>query len=218
MRIRPRQLAAAAIIMAATLWGAGEATADRIKVAGAYTLPVQQKWISRLHTALKNAHDSGEIDYVFSERVPASDYLGVVRQHARGGAKLIVGESFGISREARAVADDYPHVAFLMGDPLKPHGANFAVFDNYIHEPAYLMGILAGAMTTSNRIGMVGGYPIGEINRLFHAFMGGARSFNPAARFKVAYIGTWYDPPKAKAAALAQVKTGVDVLYADRTG
>ena len=48
--------------------------------------------------------------------------------------------------------------------------------------------------------------------------MGGARSANPAARFKVAFIDTWYDPAKAKAAALAQVKTGVDVLYADRTG
>ncbi len=218
MNTRWRQLAAAAMVMAATLWGAGEAMADRIKVAGVYSLPVQQKWISRLHTALQNAHDDGEVGYIFSEKVPASDYVGALRRYAGGGARLIVGESFGITREARAVADDYPHVAFLMGDPLKPHGANFAVFDNYIHEPAYLMGILAGAMTTSNRIGMVGGYPIGEINRLFHAFMGGARSVNPAARFKVAFIGTWYDPTKARAAALAQVKTGVDVLYADRTG
>lgn len=218
MNARTRRLAAAVMVMTAILWGAGAAMAGKIKVAGVYSLPVQQKWISRLHTALTNARDAGEIDYVFSEKVPASGYVKTLRQHAHGGARLIVGESFGIGREARQVADDFPRVAFLMGDPAKPHGANFAVFDNYIHEPAHLMGILAGAMTASNRIGMVGGYPIGEINRLFHAFMGGVRSINPAAGFKVAYIGTWYDPPKAKAAALAQVRTGVDVLYADRTG
>ena len=48
--------------------------------------------------------------------------------------------------------------------------------------------------------------------------MVGVASVDPAVQFKVAYIGTWYDPPKARAAALAQVKAGVDVLYADRTG
>ena len=142
----------------------------------------------------------------------------MLREYAESGVALIVGEAFGISREAREVADDYPDVAFLMGDSFGPHGSNFAVFDNYIHEPCYLMGILAGSMTSSNRIGMVGGYPIGEVNRLFHAFMNGARSVNPEVEFKVTFIGSWYDPPKAKEAAFAQVEAGVDVLYAERAG
>src|SRR3546814_9741504 len=66
-----------------------------------------------------------------------------------------------------------------MGDSGKPHGSNYAVFDNWIHEPCYLMGVLAGTMTKTGRIGMVGGHAIGEVNRLFHAFMAGARSVNP---------------------------------------
>jgi len=65
---------------------------------------------------------------------------------------------------------------------------------------------------------MVGGYPIGEVNRLFHAFMNGARSVNPEVEFKVTFIGSWYDPPKAKEAAFAQIEAGVDVLYAERAG
>ena len=141
-----------------------------------------------------------------------------MREYAESGVQLIVGEAFGISREARKVADDYPNVAFLMGDPFKPHGKNFAVFDNYIHEPCYLMGIIAGSMSKSGKIGMVGGYPIGEVNRLFHAFMNGALSVNPKAQFKVNFIGSWYDPPKAKEAAFAQVESGVDILYAERAG
>jgi len=80
------------------------------------------------------------------------------------------------------------------------------------------MGIIAGTMTKTNKIGMVGGYPIGEVNRLFHAFMDGARSVNPKVEFKVSFIGSWYDPPKAKEFAYAQVEAGVDVLYAERAG
>ena len=192
--------------------------AGPITVAGVYTQAVTQKWDRRLHEALSAAQSRGEIDYVFSEQVAGGDYLRVLREYAAGGAALIVGEAFGIGAEARQVADDYPGVAFLMGDSGPPHGANFAVFDNYIHEPCYLMGILAGLMTATGRIGMVGGYPIGEVNRLFHAFMAGARSVNPDAEFKVTFIDSWYDPPQAKAAALAQVAAGVDALYAERAG
>ena len=199
--------------------GAGAAFgAKKIKVAGIYTQPIQQKWDARLHQALVTAQKAGDIDYKFSEKVANTDYIRVLREYAESGVELIVGEAFGISKEARKVADDYPKVAFLMGDPFKPHGSNFSVFDNYIHEPCYLMGILAGSMTKSNKIGMVGGYPIGEVNRLFHAFMNGARSVNKDVQFKVTFIGSWYDPPKAKEAAFAQIEAGVDVMYAERAG
>lgn len=194
------------------------ALADKIKVAGIYTQPIQQKWDAVLHKALVKASEAGEIEYVFSEKVSNTDYIRVLREYAEGGVKLIVGEAFGISREARKVAKDYPEVAFLMGDSFGPEEPNFAVFDNYIHEPCYLMGILAGSMTKTNKIGMVGGYPIGEVNRLFNAFMAGAKSVNPDVAFKVSFIGSWYDPPKAKEFAFAQVESGVDVLYAERAG
>ena len=213
---------AAALTAAILASGPGVAKADaarRIGVAGIYTQSVQQKWDARLHQALRNAEGRGEIEYVFSDRVAPADYVRVLREYAgSGGVDLIVGEAFGIGREARKVADDHPEVAFLMGDSLGPHGANFAVFDNWLHEPCYLMGILAGSMTRTNRIGMVGGRPIGEVNRLFHAFMNGARSVNPEAEFKVTFIDSWYDPPKAREAALAQVAAGVDALFAERTG
>jgi basic membrane lipoprotein Med (substrate-binding protein (PBP1-ABC) superfamily) len=197
---------------------ASTAFAEKIKVAGIYTQPLQQKWDARLHLALQAAADAGEIDYVHSEKVANTDYVRVLREYAESGVKLIVGEAFGISKEARKVADDYPEIAFLMGDPFDKHGSNMSVFDNYIHEPCYLMGIIAGSQTKTNKIGMVGGYPIGEVNRLFHAFMNGARSVNSDVEFKVSFIGSWYDPPKDKEAAFAQVESGVDILYAERAG
>lgn len=201
-----------------TVCGTARAAADTITVAGVYTQSVEQKWDARLHEALIAAESRGEIEYVFSEKVANADYIRVLREYAERGVALIVGETFGVGREARTLADEYPAVAFLMGDSGAPHGTNFSVFDNYLHEPCYLMGILAGAMTEANRIGMVGGYPIGEVNRLFHAFMNGARSVNPTVEFKVTFIDSWYDPPKAKAAALVQIEAGIDVLFAERAG
>jgi basic membrane lipoprotein Med (substrate-binding protein (PBP1-ABC) superfamily) len=105
-----------------------------------------------------------------------------------------------------------------MGSSGKPQAPNFAVFDNYIQEPAYLTGMIAGGMTKTNRIGMVGGYPIPEVNRLMHAFMAGAKEVNPKVEFTVTFIGSWFDPPKAKEAAFAMIEKGVDVLYAERFG
>jgi basic membrane protein A and related proteins len=105
-----------------------------------------------------------------------------------------------------------------MGSSGKPQPPNFAVFDNYIQEPAYLTGMIAGGMTKTNRIGMVGGYPIPEVNRLMHAFMAGAREVNPKVEFMVTFIGSWFDPPKAKEAAYAMIEKGADVMYAERFG
>ncbi|MEE4136434.1 MAG: BMP family protein [Desulforhopalus sp.] len=211
-------LLAAVLLFTLALCIPGTVMAEKIKVAGIYTQPIQQKWDACLHRALTSLAESGEIDYVFSEKVSNTDYIRVLREYAESGVALVVGEAFGISREVRKVADDYPQVAFLMGDSFGPHGSNMAVFDNYIHEPCYLMGMIAGKMTTTNKIGMVGGYPIGEVNRLFHAFMAGAKSVNPAVEFKVSFIGSWYDPPKAKEFAFAQIEAGVDILYAERAG
>ena len=207
----------AAAAGSATL-GLKPAFAATLKVAGIYTQPIQQKWDARLHQGLEAAKAKGEIEYVFSEKVANTDYIRVLREYCESGVKLIVGEAFGISKEARKVADEYPDIAFLMGDPFKPHGSNFSVFDNYIHEPCFLMGMLAGAMTKTNKLGMVGGYPIGEVNRLFHAFIAGAKSVNPDIQYKVTFIGSWYDPPKAKEAAFAQIEAGADIMYAERAG
>jgi len=208
----------ALLFFSAALFAANVFASQKIKVAGIYTQPIQQKWDACLHKALQKAADEGKIEYVYSEKVSNTDYIRVLREYSEKGIDLIVGEAFGISRDVRKVAKDYPKVSYLMGDTFGPTDPNLSVFDNYIHEPCYLMGMIAGKMTKTNKIGMVGGYPIGEVNRLFHAFMEGARSVNPSVEFKVSFIGSWYDPPKAKEFAYAQVESGVDILYAERAG
>jgi len=190
----------------------------KLKVASVYTVPTEQQWVSRIHKALTAAKDRGEIEYVYSENTTNTDYERVLRQYAESGNQLIVGEAFAVEKACREVAKAYPKVAFLMGSSGKPDGANFSIFDNYIHEPAYLTGLIAGGMTKSKVIGMVGGYPIPEVNRLMHAFMAGAKEIQPDVKFLVTFIGSWFDPPKAKEAAFAQIAKGADVMYAERFG
>jgi basic membrane lipoprotein Med (substrate-binding protein (PBP1-ABC) superfamily) len=65
---------------------------------------------------------------------------------------------------------------------------------------------------------MVGGFPIPEVNRLMNAFMAGVREMSPGCRFQVSFIGSWFDPPKAKETAFAMIDGGADMLYAERFG
>ncbi len=195
-------------------------SADPIRIAGIYTVPVEQQWVSRLHLAAETAKARGDAEYAFSENVSNTDYARVMREYAEAGHQLIMGEIFGVEDEAREVAADYPEVAFLMGSSHKPDPAlpNLAVFDNYIQDAAYLSGLIAGSLSKSGAIGMVGGFPIPEVNRLMHAFMAGARETKPDVTFQVAFIGSWFDPPRAKETAFGMIEAGADVMYAERFG
>jgi len=207
-------LAATAALLAPTL----ALAQAKIKVAAIYSVPFEQQWVSRIHKALKAAEARGEIEYKASENVANADYERVMREYATAGNALIVGEAFPVEAAARKVAKDFPKVSFLMGSSGKPVAPNFSVFDNYIQEPAYLSGMIAGGMTKTNKIGLVGGFPIPEVNRLMHAFMAGAKETNPKVEFSVSFINSWFDPPKAKEAAFAMIAKGADVMYAERFG
>ncbi|MEM6825823.1 MAG: BMP family protein [Pseudomonadota bacterium] len=193
---------------------------EPLKVAGIYTVPVEQQWVSRIHLAAETAQSAGDITYTFSENTANTDYPRVMREFAEQGMDLIVGEIFAVEDEAREITLDYPDTAFLMGSSFLDDSAypNLAVFDNYIQDASYLTGIIAGSMTESGNIGMVGGFPIPEVNRLMHAFMAGVREMRSDATFQVSFIGSWFDPPKAKETAFAMIENGSDMLYAERFG
>jgi basic membrane lipoprotein Med (substrate-binding protein (PBP1-ABC) superfamily) len=78
--------------------------------------------------------------------------------------------------------------------------------------------MLAGGLTQSNIVGVVGGFPVPEVNRIVNAFISGATAVNPEVEVKTTFINSWFDPAAAKEAALAQVDAGADVLFAERFG
>lgn len=189
-----------------------------LRVAAVHASPVENAWNSRVHLAFQEAAAQGLITYEFSEGVSATDYPRAMREYAEGGARLVWGESYAVENEAREVAADYPEVAFLMGSSGAPEGSNFGVFGTRNHEAAYLAGMLAAPMSRSGRFGSVGGYPIPEVNLLINAFRLGVQEARPDATFSNAFIGAWFDPARAKEAAIAQVDAGADILFGERIG
>ena len=96
--------------------------------------------------------------------MPSADYARVLREFARDGYKMITGDAFAAEDVTRRVAKEFPDVAFVFGSGQGPAEPNFSVYDNWIHEPAYLSGLIAGKMTKTNidRLGRGDGHPRGR--------------------------------------------------------
>jgi basic membrane lipoprotein Med (substrate-binding protein (PBP1-ABC) superfamily) len=221
LTLMTRRTALLLALAAAVIFGAPSGQADaaeKLKVAAVFETPIEEPWVNQIHVALLKAKDELGIEYVWSESVKSADFARVMRDYADSGYGLIMGDSFGAERIARRVAKDYPKVAFVFGSGIGPAEPNFGVFDNWIHEPAYLSGMIAGKMTKTNTVGVVAAMPIPEVNRLSNAFCAGAKEANDKVKCKFSFIGSFFDPPKAKEAALAQLEAGVDVIYAERFG
>ncbi|RVL45624.1 BMP family protein [Sinorhizobium meliloti] len=217
MMSRRNVLASGLVLGVSALAPAVRASAP-IKVAGVHASPVENAWNSVLHKALQDAAAEGVIEYVSSEGISGTDYPRAMREYAEQGAKLIIGEAYAVEKQAREVAADYPETAFVLGSSGKESGDNFGVFGTWNHDGAYLAGMLAGKMTKSNVVGSVGAMPIPEVNMLINAFAAGVKAVNPDAKHLVTFIGTFFDPPKAREAGLAQIDAGADILFGERIG
>jgi basic membrane lipoprotein Med (substrate-binding protein (PBP1-ABC) superfamily) len=193
---------------------------EPLKVFGAYATQIEEPWDGVIHTALNAEKEAGRIDYDFVDDIGYSGDMELVLTEVAelDAPDIIFGDAFGNEEAVRRVAADYPDIAFVFGSGGGPANPNFSVFDNWIHEPAYLAGMLAGGLTESNIIGIVGGVPVPEVNRISNAFIQGAQAVNPDVEAKVSFINSWFDPASAKEAALAQIDAGADVLYAERAG
>ncbi len=201
--------------------GADEgADSDTLVVFGAYATAIEEPWDGVIHTALQKAEADGRITYEFTDDIGyAGDMERILREVSdEKSPDIIFGDAFGNEEAVRRVASDYPEIAFVFGSGGGPAEPNFSVFDNWIHEPAYLSGLLAGGLTESNVIGVVGGFPVPEVNRIVNAFIQGANEVNPDVNVITTFINSWFDPAAAKEAALAQVDAGADVLFAERFG
>ena len=218
---RPMLVATAALALTVTAGAAAVVAQDEpLKVFGAYATQIEEPWDGVIHTALNAEKEAGRIDYTFVDDIGYSGdmELVLIEEAELNAPDIIFGDAFGNEEAVRRVAADYPDIAFVFGSGGGPADPNFSVFDNWIHEPAYLAGMLAGGLTESNIIGIVGGIPVPEVNRISNAFIQGAPWVNPEVEAKVSFINSWFDPASAKEAALAQIDAGADVLYAERTG
>jgi basic membrane lipoprotein Med (substrate-binding protein (PBP1-ABC) superfamily) len=193
---------------------------DTIAVFGAFATQIEEPWDGVIHRALLAEEEDGNISYTFTDDIGYSGDMERILTEVAEQDKpdLVFGDAFGNEDAVRRVAAAYPDIAFVFGSGGGPADPNFSVFDNWIHEPAYLAGMLAGGLTTTNVVGVVGGFPVPEVNRITNAFVAGAQAQNEGVEVKVTFINSWFDPAAAKEAALAQIDAGADAVYAERFG
>jgi basic membrane protein A len=189
-----------------------------IKVAAIYATPIEEPWDGAIHQALLKAKTDLGIQYDWTENVGYADFERVLRDYAQKGYNVIFGDGFGSEDAVRRVAKDYPNIAFVFGMGGGPTEPNLSVFDDWIQEPAYICGQIAGKITKSNNIGVVCAIPDPEVNRIVNAYIAGAKSVNSKVYVQVSFIGSWFDPTKAKEMALAQISKGADVMFGERYG
>ena len=188
---------------------------EPLKIAFAYVGPVGDGGWTFAHDNGRKAVEKEFGDKVvtsFVEKVPESaDAERVIRDMAGQGNKLIFGTTFGYMEPMLKVAADTPGVKFEHATGYKT-AANMRTYDSRTYEGAYMAGVIAGKMTKSNTLGVVGSIPIPEVIRNINSFTLGAQSVNPKIKTKVVWVNEWFNPPKETEAATALINGGADVL------
>jgi simple sugar transport system substrate-binding protein len=188
---------------------------EPLKIAFAYVGPVGDGGWTFAHDNGRKAIEKEFGDKVvttFVEKVPESaDAERVIRDMAGQGNKLIFGTTFGYMEPMLKVAADNPNIRFEHATGYKT-AANMRTYDSRTYEGAYMAGVIAGAMTKTNTLGVVASIPIPEVVRNINSFTMGAQSVNPKIKTKVVWVNEWFNPPKETEAATALINGGADVL------
>jgi simple sugar transport system substrate-binding protein len=186
-----------------------------LKVAFAYVGPVGDGGWTFAHDNARKAvekHFGDKVQTSFVEKVPeAADAERVFRDMASQGNKLIFGTTFGYMEPMLKVAADLPDVKFEHATGYK-QAPNMRTYDSRTYEGAYMAGVIAGGMTKTNTLGVVGSVPIPEVVRNINSFTMGAQSVNPKIKTKVVWVNEWFNPPKETEAAQSLINGGADVL------
>ena len=173
-----------------------------------------QGWNALAHDGLKAIETElgAEVSYV--ESLTPSDWEADFRAYAMQGYHLIFGHGYEYQEAAIAVAQDYPEIVFITSA-----GASGAIRENVspivfrLEQATYLLGMIAGMMTETDKIGIIGGQELPSGNSTFMAFEGGVKSVNPDAVVQRTYVGDWENIAKARELALTQINEGVDFIF-----
>ncbi|MEP6832834.1 MAG: BMP family protein [Gemmatimonas sp.] len=189
-----------------------------MRVALVTTGPVSdQGWNGSAYDGLKAIRDSLGAQISNVESKTPAEYDENFRQYGAQNYSIVFGHGFEFQNAAQAVAPQFPKTVYIVtsGRVVAPNvaGVGFA-----FEQASYQAGVLAGAMTKSNIIGLIAGQEIPPVKTSFTAFERGAKSVNPKARVLTSYIGNWTDASAGKELALTQIGQGADIIFQNADG
>ncbi len=190
----------------------GVASAET-KVGFVYVGPVGDYGYSYQHDQARQAMEKElGVKTTFVESVAeGADAERVIRKLAASGNDIIFTTSFGYMNPTLRVAKRYKKVKFEHATGYK-RAANVSTYSARFYEGRAILGAIAGKMTKSNVVGYIGSFPIPEVIRGIDAFTIALRKENPAAKVKVVWVNSWFDPGKEGDAAKTLIDQGVDII------
>lgn len=166
-------------------------------------------WNEAGYNAAKALEEKG-VKTTFSESVADADVERVLRTYVDQGFDMIVAHSFSYQDPTFTVAEDHPDVNFAWAGGIGRTAENVADYDQPFYEVAYAVGVLAGHVSETGKLGALYGFDIPVCHAMGEAMLLGAQTVNPDAELIQTAVGDWVDVAKAKEAALAQAESGVD--------
>jgi basic membrane protein A and related proteins len=193
-----------------------DAPAKAVKAAWIYVGPINDGGWTTAHDNGRKAVEAtlgAAVVTTFKENVPEGpEAAQVIEDLVKDGNKIIFGTSFGFGDAMIAAAKKHPDVKFEHATGIPNKVANFSTYFGAGEQSLYLSGMAAGKATKKNTIGFVAPFPIPEVVRHINAYTLGAQSVNPAAKVKVVWINSWFDPQKERQAAESLLSGGADVI------
>jgi basic membrane protein A len=188
----------------------------QVKIALLVESTVDDKgWCQAMHDAIKTVqakYGPALVEYSYSEKMKPVDAGSAARQYAAKGFDLIIGHGAQYKNLILEMAPEYPAVSFAFGTSAEIGPKNVFTYMPQSEETGYLNGLVAGLVTKSNVIGLVGPVDGGDAARYDRGFVLGVKAVNPKAEVKVAHTGSFGDFVKAGELAQTQLKAGADVL------
>jgi basic membrane protein A len=152
------------------------------------------------------------VEIIEAENVPEeAGATSTMENMIQQGATLIFATAFNHQYPALELANKYPDVIFEHAGGWEMSG-NFA---NFFGEPPdvwYILGVAAGMMTETNKLGFIAAFPLGWSLTFANAFHLGAASINPDVETTVAYTFSWGDSAKEADATNSLINQGADVI------
>ncbi len=146
------------------------------------------------------------------ESQTADDYAANLSAASAEEADLVISVGFLMQEATASAAAQFPDQKFAIIDSTVD-APNVAGLTFKEHEGSYLVGIIAGLTTETNKVGFVGGMQFALIEKFEYGFKAGVKSVNPDAAVLVNYTGVFDNPALGKEAALAQYQQGADVIF-----
>jgi basic membrane protein A len=195
---------------------ADAAPKSKVRIALIVESTVDDKgWCQAMHDAIvavQKKHGPALVEYSYSEKMKPVDAGSAARQYAAKGFDVIIAHGAQYKNLVLEMAEEFPKTTFVFGTSADVGPKNVFTYMPQSEETGYLNGLIAGAVTRSGIVGLVGPVDGGDAARYDRGFVLGVKAANPKADVKVAHTGSFGDFVKAGELAQTQMRAGADVL------